>query len=69
MGIPAVFRASDVYVLTRIIFNYRIKALLKKSLFIHTHVAEKNRLYMMGEVITDWSQVGGPAKEPSPAGK
>jgi len=42
---------------------------IKKSLFIHTHVAEKNRLYMMGEVITDWSQVGGPAKEPSPAGK
>ena len=41
----------------------------KKSLFIHTHVAEENRLYMMGEVITDWSQVGGPAKEPTPAGK
>jgi len=28
---------------------------IKKSLFIHTHVAEENRLYMMGEVITDWS--------------
>ena len=41
----------------------------KKSLFIHTHVAEENRLYMMGEIITDWSQVGGPAKEPTPAGK
>ena len=41
----------------------------RKSLFIHTHVAEKNRVYMMGEVITDWSQVGGPAQEPPPAKK
>lgn len=41
----------------------------RKSLFIHAHVAEENRLYMMGEVITDWSQVGGPTQEPSPAGK
>ena len=41
----------------------------RKSLFIHTHVAEKNRIYMMGEVITDWSQVGGPPQEPTPAGK
>jgi hypothetical protein len=41
----------------------------RKSLFIHTHVAEKNRIYMMGKVITDWSQVGGPAQKTPPAEK
>ena len=35
----------------------------RKSIFIHTHVAQKNRLYMMGEVVTDWDQVKGPDKE------
>jgi len=35
----------------------------RKSLFIYTHVCELKRLYMMGKVITDWSQVGGPASD------
>ena len=30
-----------------------------KSLFIYTHVAELNQLYIMGEVVTDWDQVKG----------
>ena len=41
----------------------------RKSLFIYTHTAQLNRLYMKGEVVTDWSQVGGPAQEPTPAVK
>jgi len=41
----------------------------RKSIFIHTHVAETKRIYMMGEVITDWSQVRGSAQEPPPAGE
>ncbi|HOO34056.1 MAG TPA: hypothetical protein PLO84_09725 [Thermotogota bacterium] len=32
----------------------------KKDLFIHTHVAEKYQLYIMGDIVTNWSQVGGP---------
>jgi hypothetical protein len=32
----------------------------KKDLFIHTHVAEKYQLYIMGDIVTSWSQVGGP---------
>ena len=32
----------------------------KKDLFIHTHVADKYQLYIMGDVVTNWSQVGGP---------
>jgi len=32
----------------------------KKDLFIHTHVADKYKLYIMGDVVTYWSQVGGP---------
>lgn len=32
----------------------------KKDLFIHTHVADKHQLYIMGDVVTNWSQVGGP---------
>jgi len=39
-------------------------AIDKKSIFIHTHVARKNQLYIMGEVVTDWAQVGG--TEPTP---
>ena len=32
----------------------------KKDLFIHTHVADKYQLYIMGDIVTNWSQVGGP---------
>jgi hypothetical protein len=32
----------------------------KKALFIHSHIAEKYQLYIMGDVVTNWSQVGGP---------
>ena len=32
----------------------------KRDLFIHTHVAEKFQLYIMGDIVTNWSQVGGP---------
>ncbi len=32
----------------------------KNDLFIHTHVAEKYQLYIMGDIVTNWSQVGGP---------
>ena len=32
----------------------------KKDLFTHTHVAEKFQLYIMGDIVTNWSQVGGP---------
>jgi hypothetical protein len=41
----------------------------RKSLFIYTHVCELKRLYMMGKVITDWSQVGGPASDKSDTGE
>jgi hypothetical protein len=41
----------------------------RKALFIYTHVCELKRLYMMGEIITDWSQVGGPASDKSVAGE
>jgi hypothetical protein len=32
----------------------------KKDLFIHTHVADKYQLFIMGDLVTNWSQVGGP---------
>lgn len=33
---------------------------IEKDLFIHTHVAYKYQLYIVGDVVTNWSQVGGP---------
>ncbi len=34
----------------------------RKEVFIHTHIASKKQLYIMGDVVTDWRQVGGPAE-------
>ena len=30
------------------------------EIFIHTHIAEKHQLFINGDVVTNWSQVGGP---------
>jgi len=32
----------------------------KEEVYIHTHIAEKDQLYIMGNIVTNWSQVGGP---------
>jgi len=40
----------------------------RNSLFIHTHTAQLNRLYINGQVVTDWSQAGEPRPAASPAG-
>jgi len=32
----------------------------QEEIFIHTHVAEKYQLFINGDVVTNWSQVGGP---------
>lgn len=32
----------------------------RKELFIHTHIADKSQLFIMGDIVTNWSQVGGP---------
>lgn len=32
----------------------------KKEVFIHTHIAEKSQLFIMGDIVTNWKQVGGP---------
>jgi len=32
----------------------------QKEIFIHTHIAEKHQLFINGDVVTNWSQVGGP---------
>ena len=34
--------------------------LKRRDVFIHTHVAEKEMMYIMGDVVTNWKQVGGP---------
>lgn len=31
-----------------------------EEVFIHTHIAEKYQIYIMGDVVTNWSQIGGP---------
>lgn len=31
-----------------------------KDLFMHAHVAEKWQLFIMGDLVTNWKQVGGP---------
>jgi hypothetical protein len=31
-----------------------------KEMFIHTHVAELGRVYIMGKVTENWAEVGGP---------
>jgi len=33
----------------------------RKDIFMHTHIAEKSQLFIMGDIVTDWSQVGGPS--------
>ena len=30
------------------------------DVFIHTHIAEKKQLFIMGNLVTNWKQVGGP---------
>ena len=40
----------------------------QKSLYIHTHTAQLNRLFINGEVVTDWSQAGEPPPVASPTG-
>ena len=32
----------------------------QEEIFIHTHIAEKHQLFINGDVVTNWSQVGGP---------
>jgi len=32
----------------------------QKEIFIHTHIAEKHQLFINGDIVTNWSQVGGP---------
>lgn len=32
----------------------------KKDLFMHTHAAQKEQLFIMGGLVTNWKQVGGP---------
>lgn len=31
-----------------------------KDIYLHTHIAEKDQLFIMGDIITNWKQVGGP---------
>ena len=32
----------------------------REEVYIHTHIAEKDQLFIMGNIVTNWSQVGGP---------
>ena len=32
----------------------------RKDLFMHTHIASKEQLFILGDVVKNWSQVGGP---------
>jgi len=32
----------------------------REEVYIHTHIAEKSQLYIMGDIVTNWNQVGGP---------
>jgi hypothetical protein len=32
----------------------------RNEVFIYTHIASKGQLYIMGDVVTNWKQVGGP---------
>jgi len=32
----------------------------KEEVYIHTHIAEKDQLFIMGSTVTNWVQVGGP---------
>ncbi|MDD2237974.1 MAG: hypothetical protein PHP44_03960 [Kiritimatiellae bacterium] len=32
----------------------------KKDVYLHTHIAEKDQLFINGGIVTNWSQVGGP---------
>ena len=32
----------------------------KEEIFIHTHIAQKHQLFINGDIVTNWSQVGGP---------
>jgi len=32
----------------------------REEVYIHTHIAEKDQLYMSGNFVTNWNQVGGP---------
>ena len=32
----------------------------QEEIFIHTHIAEKHQLFINGDIVTNWSQVGGP---------
>ena len=32
----------------------------RKDIFMHTHIAEKSQLFIMGNLVTNWKQVGGP---------
>lgn len=31
-----------------------------KDIYLHTHIAEKDQLFIMGDIVTNWKQVGGP---------
>ena len=35
----------------------------KKEIFIHTHIGEKDQLYINGDIVKNWKQVGGPDDE------
>ena len=32
----------------------------KKDVYIHNHIANKDQVFIMGSVVTNWKQVGGP---------
>ncbi|MBU0972436.1 MAG: hypothetical protein KKC20_17435 [Proteobacteria bacterium] len=32
----------------------------RRDIFMHTHIAEKSQLFIMGNLVTNWKQVGGP---------
>ena len=32
----------------------------REEVYIHTHIAEKSQLYIMGNLVTNWNQVGCP---------
>ena len=31
-----------------------------KDIYLHTHIAEKDQLFIMGDIVTNWKHVGGP---------
>jgi len=31
-----------------------------EEIFIHTHISQKDQLFISGDIVTNWSQVGGP---------